>query len=75
MVTDIFAYAYVTAIVSCLHAYVISILWFYHESLRTNFCGFNIIIARNQNVDRRKQLIIQNTHFFKIHVQKNLMKS
>lgn len=52
-----------------LHNYIFawrSILWFYRESLRTNFCGFNIIIAQNQNVDRRKPFIIQNTlSFFK----------
>lgn len=41
-----------------------SILWFYRESLRTNFCGFNIIIAQNQNVDRRKPFIIQTTLLF-----------
>lgn len=34
MVTDIFAYAYVTAIVSCLHAYVIKFL---HNAA---YCGF-----------------------------------
>lgn len=51
-----------------LHNYIFawrSILWFYRESLRTNFCGFNIIIAQNQkNVDIRKPFIIQNTLFF-----------
>lgn len=50
-----------------LHNYIFawrSILWFYRESLRTNFCGFNIIIAQNQAHWSKKAVYNSKYTFF-----------